>query len=78
LLEQQKIRIKMAAARVNAGLTQAEFGARLNVRAETVNNWEAGRTDPPVRALTLLSELSGIPMDLIFVPYEFNKNESKG
>ena len=74
-LEGSKINIKMAAARVNAGLTQAEFAAIVGFRTETVNNWENGKSEPPVSVLRKLSELSGIPMDFIFVPYEFKKTE---
>ena len=59
-------KIKMAAARVNAGLTQKEYAELCGVRTETVNSWEAGKTEPPVSAIRILSEKSNIPMDFIF------------
>lgn len=60
------LKISMAAARVNAGLTQKEFAELCDVRVETVNNWEQGKTEPPVGAIRKLSEKSNIPMDFIF------------
>lgn len=69
------MKIKMVAARVNAGLTQREFAGLCGVRTETVNAWENGKTEPPVSVLRILSEKSGIPMDYIFVPYELSKTE---
>lgn len=64
--ESMEIRIKMAAARINAGLTQREFADLCGVRVETVNSWEQGKTEPPVSAIRKLSEKSNIPMDFIF------------
>lgn len=61
-----EIKIKMAAARVNAGLTQREFADLCGVRVETVNSWEKGNTEPPISAIRKLSEKSNIPMDFIF------------
>lgn len=76
-METRIFKITMAAARVNAGITQAEFAGKIKVRPETVNNWENGKSEPPVSVIRLLSDLSGIPMDYIFVPYEFKKNEQE-
>ena len=61
-----ELKIKMAAARVNAGLTQKEFAEMCGVRVETVNSWEQGKTEPPVSVIRKLSEQSNIPMDFIF------------
>ena len=61
-------RICIAACRVNAKLTQAEFAQQLGVDRSTVANWEAGNTEPNVTQLRRISEISGIPMDFIFVP----------
>jgi transcriptional regulator with XRE-family HTH domain len=60
------LKISMAAARVNANLTQKEFAELCGVRVETVNSWEQGKTEPPVGAIRKLSEKSNIPMDFIF------------
>lgn len=64
-------RITLAAARVNAGKTQREWAEMLGVTIYTVNNWENGKTSPNAKQLRKISEYSGIPMDFIFVPEEY-------
>lgn len=66
----QSIKISIAACRVNANLSQKEMAEKLDVSTATVGNWEAGKSEPPVSKLRAISELSGIPMDFIFVPVE--------
>lgn len=61
-------RISIAACRVNAGLTQREFADKIDVSLATIVNWENGKTEPSASQLRLISELSGVPMDFIFVP----------
>ncbi len=68
------IRISLAAARVNARMTQQELANALNVSKVTVCNWETGKTEPSLSQLILISKLSGIPMDYIFVPLKSNIN----
>lgn len=65
-------RISLAAARVNAKLTQAELGDKLGVGKTTVINWESGKSEPSMTQLRRISNLSGIPMDYIFVPEQSN------
>lgn len=66
------IRISLAAARVNARMTQQELANALHVSKVTVCNWENGKTEPSLSQLILISKLSGIPMDNIFVPLKSN------
>ncbi len=48
------------AYRESAGLTQAEFAAKLTVSQQTVNNWERGRFEPwPRKKEALLSYCAG-------------------
>lgn len=61
-------RISLEAVRVNAKLTQKEWAKSLGVSNATVVNWEKGNTEPSLSQLRKMSELSGIPMDFIFVP----------
>lgn len=61
-------KIKLAAVRVNANMTQAEWAKALNVDKSTIYNWESGKGEPSASTLRKMSELSGIPMDFIFVP----------
>lgn len=65
-------KISLEAARVNAGLTQKELAEILGVSNVTVVNWEKGNTEPTISQLKLISKLSGIPMDFIFIPEKFN------
>lgn len=60
--------IKIAACRINAGMNQLEFAQALGVDRSTIANWEAGNTEPTASQLRRISELSGIPIDFIFVP----------
>lgn len=66
-------RISLEAARVNAKLTQKELAEILGISNATVVNWEKGNTEPNITQLRKISELSGIPMDFIFIPEKFNK-----
>jgi transcriptional regulator with XRE-family HTH domain len=64
------IEISIAAARVNSKMTQKEFADKIGVSLATVTNWEKGKTEPDASQLRIISELSGIPMDYIFIPKE--------
>lgn len=66
-------RISLEAARVNAQLSQKELANILGVSSATIINWEKGNSEPTLSQLRKLSELSGIPMDYIFVPEKSNK-----
>ena len=63
-----KLNISLKAARTNAGMTQKELAENLDVTVDTVLNWESGKSEPKLSQLKRISELSGIPMDFIFVP----------
>ena len=65
-------KISLEAVRVNAGMTQKEWAKNLVVSNVTVVNWEKGNTEPSLSVLRRMSELSGIPMDFIFVPDKSN------
>ncbi|MBQ8666625.1 MAG: helix-turn-helix transcriptional regulator [Lachnospiraceae bacterium] len=62
------IQITLAAARVNAGLTQDEVAKRLHVSKTTVVNWEKGKIIPTFIVATTLSNLYKIPIDNIILP----------
>ena len=64
--------VTLEASRVNAGLSQSQLAEILGVNRATVRNWETGKGSIPATALKKLSELSGIPMDFIFVPERVN------
>ncbi len=63
------MQISLKAARVNAGLTQAEAGEIIGVGRDTIAKWEAGRSYPDVIAFQKLCEKYGVNMDdVIFLP----------
>ena len=61
-------KIKLNAARVNAGLTQTEVARKLNRNKQTIVNWEKGFTEIKVNDLLALSELYGIPIEYLEIP----------
>lgn len=61
-------KIRLAAVRVNANMSQKEWADCFEVDPSTVSNWESGKTEPSASQLRKMSSLSGIPMDFIFVP----------
>lgn len=68
------MKIKLAAARVNAGLTQKQVAEALNVSNNTVVAWENGTTEPKITQAKALSVLFNMPIDnIIFLPEESNK-----
>lgn len=69
-------RISLEAVRVNANMKQKEWAKMLGVSQATVVNWEKGNTEPSLSQLRKMSELSGIPMDFIFVPDKSNLIEA--
>ncbi len=64
----EKLQITLAAARVNAGMTQDDVAKRLQVSKQTIINWEKGRTIPGLPEMNMISQIYGIPMDNIFLP----------
>lgn len=66
------IRIYIDAVRTNAKMSQREWANALGVSVETIVNWEKGKSEPRWSHLKKMSELSGIPVDYIFVPIESN------
>lgn len=64
----ETLQISLAAARVNANLTQDDVSRQLHVNKQTIVNWEKGKTIPTFIALSALSNLYGIPIDNIILP----------
>ena len=63
------IKISMASARVNAGLTQKDLAKACKVSESTVIKWESGETSPHIKRLPLLEKAYGIPLDYVRIPY---------
>lgn len=72
------LQISLAAARVNAEMTQLEVAEKMQVAKKTVINWEKGRSTPRISEIEMLSKIYGIPQDNIFLPcYSTNSRERK-
>ena len=67
MIETKNIRISLVAARVNAGLKQREMAEIIWVDTTTIHNWENAKSEPTASQLRKISEVSGIPMDFLFV-----------
>ncbi len=68
----ERIQISLAAARVNANLTQGDVAKALNVGKQTIVSWEKGRSEPKMSQSRELSQLYKIPLDYIFLPQKSN------
>ena len=66
------IQISLAAARVNANLTQEDVAKEMKVSKNTVVNWEKGTSEPTVSQALRLSEIYKMPLDNIFLPIKSN------
>lgn len=63
-----KLQISLAAARVNAKMTQEDAAKRLKVGKRTIINWEKGISVPSFADINMLSQIYNIPVDNIFLP----------
>lgn len=59
------IKISLAAARVNANLTQKGLADACHVSEKTVFNWETGNSLPSVKHLNALEAALGISLNYI-------------
>ncbi|WP_177973310.1 helix-turn-helix transcriptional regulator [uncultured Eubacterium sp.] len=64
----ETLQISLAAARVNAGMTQDEVAKKMHVSKNTVVNWEKGKTEPTISQCRELSEMYRMPLKYIFLP----------
>ncbi len=66
-LDVMDIKISLAAARVNAGLTQADVARKLKKNKQTVVNWENGKTKVDPGNFAALCELYKLPQSFILL-----------
>lgn len=61
--------ISLAAARVNAGLTQEELAEKLGVTRKSIQNWENGKK--PIRKSNFIAfcTVTGFDQSDIFLPF---------
>ena len=66
-------KITLAAARVNAGMTQEDVAKQMHVGKQTVVNWEKGTSEPKISQGIKLSTLYNFPLDrIIFLSSKSN------
>ena len=65
------IKIKLAAVRVNAELSQQELADKMGVSRATIGSWESYNTKMSKADLCLFASICGFPEENIFLPYEF-------
>lgn len=70
-------KISMAAARVNAGLTQEEMARKLQVSRPTYASWESGKAEMKIAFFIAFCQITGFSTDDIYLPCELaNSKES--
>lgn len=68
-------KISLAAARVNANMTQDQVAQAVGVSKCTIVNWEKGRTSIPFDTLVKLCGIYDAPIDCIFIPSDLTLSE---
>lgn len=53
---------KLKAARKQKGLSQTELGKLLGVQAQTISNWENGKSEPNLKTINKLCEALDVPL----------------
>lgn len=66
--------MSLAAARVDARLTQEDVAKALKVAKNTIVAWEKGTTEPKVSQMKELCKLYGRPVDDIILPMASSEN----
>lgn len=61
-----KLQISLAAARVNAEMTQTEAAKAMSVSKNTLVNWEKGTSKPSITQAKELAAIYKIPLHYIF------------
>jgi len=64
----EQYRISMAAARVNAHLTQEDVAKAMKLNKSTIISWEHGRIIPKPAQFRMYCEIVGAPEDIIILP----------
>lgn len=59
------VKMSLAAARVNAGYSQKEAAAQLNVSNKTLCRWETGAAKPKIDKIDAICNLYGVSYDNI-------------
>lgn len=63
-----KLQISLAAARVNAKMTQSDVAKEMRVSKQTIVNWEKGKIIPKPAQFEMMCRLYGLDVNDIFLP----------
>lgn len=66
--------LSLAAARINARMTQKEVAEKMGVHTNTIINWENGSRLAPAEQILRLSELYDVPIEFLLTA----RNEKDG
>lgn len=67
-MEKVPFQISLAAARVNAGMTQEDVARVMHKSKQTIINWEKGKIAPGIPEIEMLARIYNIEQDYIFLP----------
>ena len=65
----ENFKISMAAARVNARMTQDDVAKRMHISKQTIVNWEKGIIIPKPAQFKMYCDVVGVPENVISMPY---------
>lgn len=72
----ETMRMTLKTARELNHLTQAEAAKRIGINADTLGNYERGKTYPDIPILRKIENVYGVSYSrLIFLPLDFGKTE---
>lgn len=72
MIDIDPIKLTLAAARVNAGMTQEEVAEKLHISARQLIKWERGDVVPKEPTILGLASFYGVPRESISVPISPN------
>ena len=59
--------------RKESGLTQMELARKLNVKQNTISNWENGKSKPDIITTTKLAEVFGVSTDEVIACFKIEE-----
>lgn len=59
------MKITLKAARVNSNYTQSQAAEKMGVSADTIRNWETGKTYPSIEQAKSIADLYKVDLDNI-------------
>ena len=62
-------KISLAAARINAGMTQSDVAKIMHVSKQTLINWEKGKVEMKPAQFRMYCDIVKAPEDIIFLSY---------